>query len=46
MDNADRKDQPGLTKRVVSVRKYRQCAADYLKLAKEPQPCGRWPIDI
>ena len=36
MDNPDQKDQPGLTKRVVSVRKYRQCAADYLKLAKEP----------
>jgi hypothetical protein len=41
MDNADRKDQPGLTKvedleRVVTVRKYRHCAADYLKLAKEP----------
>jgi hypothetical protein len=36
VDNPDQKDQPGLTKRVVSVRKYRQCAADYLKLAKEP----------
>ena len=36
MDNPDQKNQPGLTKRVVSVRKYRQCAADYLKLAKEP----------
>jgi len=41
MDNADRKDQPGLTKvedveRVVSVRKYRHCAAEYLQLAKEP----------
>ena len=41
MDNADRKDQPGLTKvedleRVVRVRKYWHCAAEYLKLAKEP----------
>lgn len=36
LERADQKDQPGLTKRVVSVRKYRQCAADYLKLAKEP----------
>jgi hypothetical protein len=41
MDNADRKDQSGLTKvedleHVVRVRKYRHCAAEYLKLAKEP----------
>jgi hypothetical protein len=41
MDNGDRKDQPGPTKvedleRVVRVRKYRHCAAEYLKLAKEP----------
>ena len=41
MDNADPKDQPGLTKvedldRVVRVRKYQHCAAEYLKLAKEP----------
>src|ERR1700719_2568817 len=41
MDNADQKDQPGPTKvedleRVVRVRKYRHCAAEYLKLAKEP----------
>ena len=41
MDNADRKDQPGLTnvedlERVVRVRKYWHCAAEYLKLAKEP----------
>ena len=41
MDNADQKDQPGPTKvedleRVVRVGKYRHCAADYLKLAKEP----------
>ena len=41
MDNAVRKDQPGLIKvedleRVVRLRKYRHCAAEYLKLAKEP----------
>jgi hypothetical protein len=41
MDNSDQKDQPGPTKvedleRVVRVRKYRHCAAEYLKLAKEP----------
>jgi hypothetical protein len=41
MDNADRRDQSGLTKvedleRVVRLRKYRHCAAEYLKLAKEP----------
>jgi hypothetical protein len=41
MDNADQKDQPGPTKvedleRVVRVRSYRHCAAEYLKLAKEP----------
>jgi hypothetical protein len=41
MDNADQKNQPGPTKvedleRVVRVRKYRHCAAEYLKLAKEP----------
>jgi hypothetical protein len=41
MDNADQKDQPGPTEvedleRVVTVRKYRHCAAEYLKLAKEP----------
>lgn len=41
MDNADQKDQPEPTKvedleRVVRVRKYRHCAAEYLKLAKEP----------
>jgi hypothetical protein len=37
MDNADGKDQSGLTKvedleHVVRVRKYRHCAAEYLKL--------------
>ena len=41
MDNADQQDQPGRTKvedleRVVMARKYRHCAADYLKLAKVP----------
>jgi hypothetical protein len=41
MDNPDQKDQPGPTEvedleRVVTVRKYRHCAAEYLKLAKEP----------
>ena len=46
MDNSDQKDQHGPTKvedleRVVRVRKYRHCAAEYLKLAKEPNTMRR-----